>query len=128
MYVPNIPASQLDSDLKKNYDWAYNGKMAFNPDLPKQAQDVIFSRKTVKISHPSLTFNTVPVACTTCQKHLGLCLDEKLGSSDHINAKMSKANKEIEIIKKLSSILPRNSLLTIYKSFIKPHLEYCNII
>ena len=52
--------------------------MIFNPDLPKQAQKVIFSRKTNEISHPTTTFHSVPVACTSCQKHLGLYLDEKL--------------------------------------------------
>ena len=78
--------------------------------LHKQAQEVIFSRKTVKVSHPSITFNTVPVARTACQKHLGLYLDEKLNFHDHINAKILKANKEIRIIKWLSNTLPRKSL------------------
>ena len=55
--------------------------MIFNPDLSKQTQEVIFSRKTSKISHPTTTFNTVPVAHTPCQKHLGLYLDEKLNFS-----------------------------------------------
>ena len=40
---------------------------------------------------------------------------------DHINAKISKANKGIGIIKKLSNTLERNSLLAIYKSFILSH-------
>ena len=128
MCDPNILASQPDNDLKKISHWAYKWKMAFNPDLSKQAQEVIFPRKAVKISHPSLTVNNVPVACTTCQKHLGLYLDEKLSFFDHINVEISKANKGIEIIKKLSNSLSRNSLLTIYKSFIRPHLDYCNII
>ena len=39
-----------------------------------------------------------------------------------------KANKGIGIIKRLSNTLPRKSLLTIYKSFIRPHLDYCDII
>ena len=57
--------------------------------LSKQPQEVIFSRKTVKISHLSFTFNTVPVAHTTCQdEHLGLYLDKKLSFSDHINGKV----------------------------------------
>ena len=41
---------------------------------------------------------------------------------------ISKANKGIEIIKRLSDILPRKSLITIYKSFIRPHLDYCDFI
>ena len=82
VYDPNISANQLDSDLKKVSHWAYKWKMTFNPDLPKQAQEVTFSRKTIKISHPSFKispiFNTLPVARITCQKHLALYLDEKV--------------------------------------------------
>ena len=59
--------------------------MAFNPDLSTQAKKVIFSRKTVKMSHPSLTFNTVPV-------YKGI------------------ANKKIGITKKLLNTLPGDSL------------------
>ena len=47
MYEPNISASQLESDLKKNYHYAYKWKMNFNPDLSNQTQEVMFSRKTV---------------------------------------------------------------------------------
>ena len=32
------------------------------------------------------------------------------------------------MIRKLSHVLPRHYLITIYKSFVKPHLEYCDII
>ena len=102
--------------------------MIFNPDLFKEAQEVIFSRKTNKISHPITTFNTVPVAHTSCQKHFGLHLDEKLNFNQHINIKISKANKGIEIIKWLSHILPRKSPLTICKSSIRPHFSYCDVI
>ena len=123
VYDSNMSADQLDKDLK-NSDWAYKCKMIFNLDLSNQAQEVIFFRKTNKISYPTTAFNTVPVARTSCQKHLGLYLDEKLNFSQHINIKISKANKGTRIIKKLSHILPRKSLVTIYKSFIRPHLDY----
>ena len=75
VYEPNISASQLESDLKKISCWAYKCKMNFNPDLSKQAQKVKFSRKNFKVSHPSITFNIAPVACTECQKDLGLYLN-----------------------------------------------------
>ena len=41
---------------------------------------------------------------------------------------MSKAYKGIAVLRKLQNIIPRNSLLTIYKSFIRPHLDYGDII
>ena len=41
---------------------------------------------------------------------------------------MNKAMKAIGILRKLQSILARLSLLTIYKSFIRPHLDYGGVI
>ena len=51
-------------------------------------------------------------------------LDEKLNFHHHINEKIAKANKSIGLIRKLPHVLPRQSLITIYKSFIQPHLDY----
>ena len=61
-------------------------------------------------------------------EHLGLILDEKLNFKEHLKEKMSKAYKGIAVLRKLQNIIPRNSLLTIYKSFIRPHLDYGDII
>ena len=102
--------------------------MSFNPDLSKQAQEMIFSWKASRIDHPVVTFNNSPIAHTPCHKYLGLYLDERLIFSHHIKDKISKACKGIGIIRKLHYILPRHSLLTIYKSFIRPHLDYGDII
>ena len=41
---------------------------------------------------------------------------------------MNKCYKMIGVIKRLSVDLPRDALLTIYKSFIRPHLDYEDII
>ena len=71
-----MSADQLDKDLKNISDWIYKWKIVFDPDLSQQAQEVIFSRKTNKINHPTTTFNTIPLAHTLYQKHIGLYLDE----------------------------------------------------
>ena len=102
--------------------------MSFNPDRSKQAQEVIFSRKTSIQSHPVLTFDNCPVIKTTHHKHLGLILDEKLNFKEHLKEKMSKTYKGIAVLRKLQNIIPRNSLLTICKSFIRPHIDYGDII
>ena len=41
--------------------------MDFNPDLSKQAQEIVFTRKTHKISHPKLNFNNSTVVQGICQ-------------------------------------------------------------
>ena len=72
--------------------------------------------------------NKTPVTQSSSQKHLGIHLDEKLNFIHHIKEKISKANKGIGVIKKLNNTLPRKALLTLYKSFVRPHLDYGDII
>ena len=45
-----------------------------------------------------------------------------------LKEKIAKANKGIGIIRKLAYLLPRESLITIYKLFVKPHIDYGDII
>ena len=61
-----------NNDFKKyisNFQW----KMQFNLNLNKQAQKIIFSRKTKKAALLSIHFNNVSVAKGngTCSKNIG---------------------------------------------------------
>ena len=40
----------------------------------------------------------------------------------------SKVSKSIGLLQKLNNRLPRSSLITIYKSFLRPHLDYGDVI
>ena len=57
--VENMTKSpnKLNNDLTKISTWAFQWKMNFNPDLAKQVQEVIFSRKLQNTNHPCLIFN-----------------------------------------------------------------------
>ena len=102
--------------------------MSFNPDRNKQAQEVIFSRKLRKDFHPNFFFNDQPIERSVAHKHLGLTLDEKLSNTHCINDKINKSLKSVGLLHKLNTLLPRQSLLSIYKSFIRPHLDYGDAI
>ena len=41
---------------------------------------------------------------------------------------LNKVNKTIGLLRKYQNIVPRSALLTIYKRFIRPHLDYSDII
>ena len=70
-----MAADQLNRDLKNVTDWAYPRKMQFNPDVNKQAVQVIFSQQRMKPIQPPLFFNDAPVVIKDEQKHLGMVLD-----------------------------------------------------
>ena len=67
--------------------------MSFNPGVSKQAEEVIFSRKTQRKIHPPAIFNNMPVVRSSCQKHLSIYLDETLSFSNHIKKKILKQTK-----------------------------------
>ena len=75
--------------------------MSFYSDPSKQAQEVIFSRKIKKPSHPVIIFNNNHVMQTPYQKHLGLILDEKLNFGEHLRYIANKANTSIGLLRKL---------------------------
>ena len=100
----------------------------FNPDPTKQAKEVIFSKKNIPGSHSSLIFNNSLIEQDTTQKSFALTLDYKLTFQYHANEKLKKAMKGIGLLRILQSILPRTSLLTTYKSFIRPNLDYGDVV
>ena len=58
-------------------------------------------------------------------KHI---LDAKLTFEEHLKNVFNKANKTIGLLRKLSNLLPRQALVTIYKSFIRPHLDCGDVL
>ena len=99
-----------------------------NPDPNKQAQKVIFSRRINKINHPQLLFNQNLVKSSSSQKHLGMVLDTKFDFNLRTKNVQSKVNKTIGLLREIQNILPRKSVIAIYKSFRRPHLDYGDII
>jgi hypothetical protein len=118
----------LIRDLETITTWANTWRMKFNPDITKQAEEVIFSHKRNLVNHPPLEFNTIPVARVDVTKHLGLFLDKKLSFKKHINEAIEKAKKGITLMKFLSKYVNRSTLSLTYKMHVRPHLEYGDII
>ena len=123
-----LSSRELNRDLARISEWAFQWKMSFNPDPSKQAVEVYFSVRHNPANAPPLSFNNINIETNEYQKHLGLALDSKLSFRHHLDGKIKKANKGIGLIHRLRKYVPRKSLLTIYKSYIRPHLDYGDII
>ena len=67
-----LSTNKLSQDLNRINNWGFQWKMSFNPDPSKQAQEVTFSRKLQKSTHPTLNFNYNTVTQSVTQKHLGM--------------------------------------------------------
>ena len=118
----------LMADLKTITLWANTYKMKFNPDITKQAIEVVFSTKYIKGDHPLLSFNGIPVARKESTKHIGMVLDSKLSFREHILEGIEKAKKGLSLMKFLSKFVNRKTLELTYSMHVRPHLEYGDII
>ena len=103
--------------------------MKFNPDHTKQTQEIIFSRKKTVSLHPVVYFNNALLNLRATHKHLGMILDSKLSYKNNLQSVFRKVNKTTGLLKiqNFQTTLPIKSLVTIYKSFIRPHLDYGDV-
>ena len=122
------PAKELNNDLTKVSTWVFQWKMNFNPDPTKQAQEVIFSRYLQNTNHPCLIFNHNSVGLTKSLKHLGIVLDSRLDLKERLEIIFKKISKTIGLLRRLQNLLPRKSLIKVYKFFTRPHMDYGDII
>ena len=88
----------------------------------------ILSRKPDNNIHPPLYFDNTQVKEVTNHKHLGLLFNNTCHWGEHIEMITSKANKKLNVLRTLKFDLDRQTLQIMYFSFIRPILEYGDII
>ena len=123
-----VSAQELNHDLDLISRWAFKWKMSFNPDPAKQAVQLLFTRKRNTTNQTPIYFNGSEVKAVDEHKHLGLVFDTKLTFVAHINEKLSKARQGLGILKTLNRYLSVKILDQIYKMYIRPHLDFCDVI
>ena len=101
--------------------------MIFNPDVSKQAVEIVFSPKHNPTNF-DLIFHGVGVRKVNETKHIGLILQEKLSFQTHIDEKIIKARQGVGLMKRIYPYVPRFTLEHTYKMYVRPHLDYADII
>ena len=91
-------ANLLNSNLSKINEWVLQWKMTFNPGPTKQAQEIIFSRKTSQRNHRGLMFNNSIVNVTSIHKHLDMIFDSKLRLEEHLKSVLKKISKTVGLL------------------------------
>ena len=73
-------------------------------------------------------FNNIPVNSVSVHNPLGMLLDDKLSYKHNLKFVLKTFKTTIGLLRKFQEILLRQSLIRIYKSFIRPHLDYGDIV
>ena len=59
------------------------------------------------------------------ERDLGVIIAETLSPSHHIAKVVRKANQIVGMIRRTYEDRSKNNLVPLYKSLVRPHLEYC---
>ena len=95
---------------------------------PVKSLNVVFSLKRNKQVHPPLFLNSNKVKDAESHTHLGLTLQSSMSWRNHIVQAFEKASNRLNMLKFVTYKLDRSILTSLYKSLIRPVMEYGNVI
>ena len=122
---PINTANIINRDLERIYQWSCHWLVSLNPT---KTVYMLFSTKRTPSNIPPLYIGNVPLEMVDSHKHLGLILTPTLSWTKHIDALIAKVNKRLGMLKRYKYRFSRNALEIGYKTFVRPILEYGNIV
>ena len=122
---PTAAASTINSDLEKIKLWSQKWLVSFNPT---KTESLVITKKRNKTPHPSVYFDNTIIKEVSEHKHLGLIISNNGQWKEHIEYISQNARKRLAILRSVQFKLDRATLEKIYISFIRPLLEYADVI
>ena len=108
---------KLQDDLNNLSLWSRKWLLSFN-----ESKCVVVKLKMA--FHYMYTLNGHVLEQVKSQKDLGVTISDNLKSSDHIMGMVKKANQKIGMIRRCFSSLTKDKVLVLYRSIVRPILEY----
>jgi len=72
--------------------------------------------------------NDVQLECVSEEKDLGVIISGNLKWEKECSKAVKKANRMLGMTKRIFSDRSKEMIISLYKSLVKPHLEYCSQI
>ena len=118
----NTSASLLTSDLTNVEKWGSDNLVKFNEEKTKQ---VVITRKHHQ-DFPPVFMNGHKLDISSSITQLGLSISSNLTWKPHITSISKHASQKLGFLSRAHGYFSPSQLLTIYKSHIRPSLEYCS--
>jgi hypothetical protein len=115
-------AQILNRDLAHIAEWGKNWLVAFNPT---KTQTITISLKH-NMEIPPVAMSGVQLESTDTLHLLGIDISNKLSWTSHISCIAKRASQRLGALYRVRSYLTPESVLYLYKTQIRPILEYCS--
>ena len=84
---------------------------------------------STKLPPPSIIVQDTPLSLVDSVKYLGIQINSDLSWSPHVANLCSKVRQLIGLLyRRFYKHADSTTLLQLYKSFVRPHLEYCSVV
>ena len=70
----------------------------------------------------------IPIEKVDAEKDLSVIIDKSLTFTEHINSKIKIANRNLGLIFQTFTYLDKDIFMNLYKSLVRPHLEYASSV
>ena len=118
-------AAKLNEDLKIIQKWSLDWLITFNPS---KTESMVIGLKHNKEEHSRLFLHNTPIVDVTTHKRIGIWFENNLNWHVHIYNISTKAEKRLNLLKTMKYKLTWKTLEKMYFSFIRPILEYGDVV
>ena len=115
----------LQRDIFKLLDWSNTWQLHFNTSKCKVLH---IGKKNEGYKYYVSEQSSDVLEITENEKDIGVTFSTKLDFDLHINNIVNKANQMTGLIKRSFTYIDKDVFLTLYKSIVRPHLEYANVV
>jgi hypothetical protein len=110
------------------FKWSRDMQMKFHPEKCKVLHlgynNPLNNYTMCAYIHPEDVISRVQLEETECEKDLGIYVDNKLKFAKHVQESVNKANRVFGMIRSSFKYLDNATLVLLYKSMVRHHLEY----
>ena len=123
----NFLINKLNEGLDELMFWMLSNRLTVNAD---KTHSMLFSNRPIIIDNtsPNIMINGDANDLVSCCKYLGVLIDKNYSFSDHIKLVIQKVSRSLGILYKIREVLPVETRVRYYYSFIYPYLSYAVII
>jgi hypothetical protein len=114
----SVDCNILQNDIEKLVDWSKEWLIKFNESKCKVMH---IGKNNEKFKYQ---MNNSILSVTELEKDLGIFVSNDLEWSQHVNTAVGKANIQLGLIKSSFQNLNEFTTKLLYKSLVRPHLEY----
>ena len=110
---------EFQCDLDKLYYWSKQWKMEFN------LEKCVCMHAGYKNNNFNYHLNETQLKSVEFEKDLGIIIDKNFKFTEQCANVIRKANQMLGIIKRKMKYKSKDFIVKLYKTLVRPHLEYC---